>query len=268
MAVGLIALVYLIFAYNPAGPTLGVAASAARDALYTEFSAGVVLPIAIYGTYVVSRSQRFRAPPGRYIFGQKYSLFSPYNLAAMGIIGALYAAGGVFTAVTNFDIVAAVTAFAAVMFAPIVPLVAIIVGGVLRFALTGISFTPTAAVPGFIIMDASRWVIASWLIFTFVRPRMNKATSYIVWIVMMAIILVQYSIMTLAEYFILNPYSAFVGNVVYMGTWFPTTVISAVVGLIVAEGAYRSFSRRQQRSDAMRQALAAKASKPTQPTQP
>jgi len=265
IAVGVAALAYAVFAYDPAGATLGVANSAARIGLYSEFVVGVTFPIALYGTYVISRIERFRAPPGRYVPGQKYSLFSPYNLAAMGVIAALYAAGSLFGSVTNFDIVAAVTAFAAVMFPPVIPLVAIIVGGFLRFAITGISFISPAAVPAFIVMDASRWVIASWLIFTFVRSRGNGLGSFITWVVLLPIILVQYSAMTLTQYFILNPFSAFLGNVAYMGTWFPTTILSAVVGLIAAEAAYRSVSRRQRRSDQMMAAVASKAPQPTQP---
>jgi hypothetical protein len=265
IAAGCAVLAYAIFAYAPASSTLGVANSAARIGLYSEFVLGVTLPVAIYGMYVISRIERFRAPPGRYVAGQKYSLFSPYNLAAMGVIAALYAAGSLFGSVTNFDIVAAVTAFAAVMFPPIIPLVAIIVGGFLRFAITGISFLSPAAVPAFIIMDASRWAIASWLIFYFVRSRKSGLGSLAVYVVLLPIILIQYSVMTITQYFILNPWSAFLGNVAYMGTWFPTTIISAVVGLLAAEAAYRSVSRRQRRSDQM---MAAVSAKPAQPTQP
>jgi len=265
IAAGCAILAYAIFAYPPAGSALGVANSAARIGLYTEFCVGVTFPIALYGMYVVSRNERFRAPPGRYVAGQKYSLFSPYNLAAMGVIAALYAAGSLFGAVSNFDIVAAVTAFAAVMFPPIIPLVAIIIGGFLRFAITGISFISPAAVPAFIVMDASRWAIASWLIFYFVRSKKTGLGSIAMWVVLLPIILIQYSVMTIAQNFILNPWSAFLGNVAYMGTWFPTTIISAVVGLVAAEAAYRSVSRRQRRSDQMMAAISAKAPQPTQP---
>lgn len=257
LAIGLISVAFITLTDNPASPILGVASSPARIAYFSDFAFLVTVPIALLGIYSISRYEQFRAPPGRYVPGRHYSIFSPYNLAAMGIIAALYAAGGVFTAVTNFDIVAAVTAFAAGMFAPVVAFVAIIVGGFIRFALTGIAFVNPAAVPAFIFLDASRWALSGYLIFRFVRLSTSGLMSFAKWIAIVPTVLFIHGGYTIFEYYQLNPWSAFLGNVGYMAFWWPTTAISAVVGLIVAEGAYRSATRRSR----------AVVSSPSQPSQ-
>lgn len=244
LAVGLVSTAYVTLAYNPTTAILGVANSPARIAFYYQFAFLITVPLALFGVYEISRIERFRAPPGRYVPGRHYSLFSPYYLAAMGILAALYAAGGLFGAVTNFDIVAAVTAFAAAMFPPIVPLVAIAVGGFIRFGISGISFMNPAAVPAFIFVDASRWALAGYLIFKFVRSSGSGLMSYAKWVALIPVILLIHAGYTVFQYFQLNPWDAFLGNVGYMVFWWPTSAISIVVGLIVAEAAYRSATRR------------------------
>jgi CBS domain-containing protein len=244
LTIGLVSTAYVTLAYNPTTALLGIVNSPARIAFYYQFSVLITLPIALFGVYDISRHEMFRAPPGRYVPGRHYSIFSPYYLAAMGIVAALYAAGGLFGAVTNFDIVAAVTAFAAAMFPPIVPLVAIIVGGFIRFAITGISFMNPAAVPAFIVLDASRWALAGYLIFRFVRMSGSGLLSYAKWIALIPLVLVIHASYTVFQYFQMGPWESFVGNVGYMVFWWPTSAISIVVGLIVAEAAYRSATRR------------------------
>ncbi|MDV3277258.1 MAG: hypothetical protein LYZ69_02180 [Nitrososphaerales archaeon] len=244
LALGLVSTAYVALAYNPTTAILGIANSPARIAYYYQFTFLITIPLAFFGVYEISRNERFRAPPGRYVPGRHYSLFSPYYLAAMGILAALYAAGGLFGAVTNFDIVAAVTAFAAAMFPPIVPLVAIIVGGFIRFAITGISFMNPAAVPAFVFMDAARWALAGYLIFRFVRMSATGLMSYAKWVAIIPVILLIHAGYTVFQFFQLNPWDAFLGNVGYMVFWWPTSAISIVVGLIVAEAAYRSATRR------------------------
>jgi len=244
LAVGLVSTAYVALAYNPTTAILGIANSPARIAFYYQYVFLITVPLALIGVYDISRSEQFRAPPGRYVPGRHYSLFSPYYLATMGIIAALYAAGGLFGAVTNFDIVAAVTAFAAAMFPPIVPLVAIIVGGFIRFAISGISFMNPAAVPAFIFMDAARWALAGYLIFKFVRMSGSGLMSYAKWVAVIPVILLIHAGYTVFQYFQLGPWETFVGNVLYMPFWWPTSAISIVVGLIVAEAAFRSATRR------------------------
>ncbi len=244
LAVGLVSTAYVALAYNPTTAILGVANSPARIAYFYQFVFLIAVPVALFGVYDISRSERFRAPPGRYVPGRHYSLFSPYYLAAMGILAALYAAGGLFGAVTNFDIVAAVTAFAAAMFPPIVPLVAIVVGGFIRFAITGISFMNPAAVPAFVVLDAARWALSGYLIFRFVRMAGTGMMSYAKWLAILPLVLIIHAGTVVFQYFQLNPWDAFIGSVGYMVFWWPTSAISIVVGLIVAEAAYRSATRR------------------------
>jgi hypothetical protein len=244
LAVGLVTTAYVTLAYNPTSAILGVAYSPARIAYYYQFVFLITVPLALLGVYDISRNERFRAPPGRYVPGRHYNLFSPYYLAAMGIIAALYAAGGLFGAVTNFDIVAAVTAFAAAMFPPIVPLVAITVGGLIRFAIGGIAFLPPPAVPAFVLMDAARWALSGYLIFKFVRSAGSGLMSYAKWIAVIPIVLLIHAGYTVFEYLQVGPWETFIGNVAGMAFWWPTTAISVVVGLIVAEAAYRSTTRR------------------------
>ena len=244
LAVGLVTTAYVTLAYNPTTAVLGIANSPIRIAYFYQFVFLIAVPAALFGVYEVSRNERFRAPVGRYVPGRHYALLNPYYLAAMGIVAALYAAGGLFTAVTNFDIVAAVTAFAAAMFPPVVPLVAITVGGFIRFGVTGISFMNPAAVPAFILLDASRWTISGYLFFRFVRGAGSGLMSYAKWVAIVPIVLVIHAGTTVFEYLQLGPWETFIGNVGYMVVWWPTTAISAVVGLIVAEAAYRSATRR------------------------
>jgi len=244
LAIGLASTAYVTLAYNPTSAILGIANSPSRIAFYYQYVFLITIPLALIGVYDISRNEQFRAPPGRYVPGRHYTMFSPYFLAAMGILAALYAAGGLFGAVTNFDIVAAVTAFSAALFPPIVPLVAIVVGGVIRFAVSGISFMNPAAVPAFIFMDAARWTLAGYLIFKFVRSSGSGLMSYAKWVAIIPMVLLIHAGYTVFQYFQLNPWSAFLGNVGYMAVWWPTSAISIVVGLVVAEAAYRSATRR------------------------
>ena len=244
LAVGLVSTAYVTLAYNPTTALLGIANSPVRIAYYYQFVFLITIPLAVLGVYEVSRYEQFRAPPGRYVPGRHYSLFSPYYLAAMGIVAALYAAGGLFGAVTNFDIVAAVTAFAAAMFPPIVPLVAITVGGFIRFAIGGITFLSPPAVPAFVLMDAARWALSGFIIFYFVRRAGSGLMSYAKWVAIIPVVLLIHAGYTVFQYLQLGPWETFIGNVGYMVFWWPTTAISVVVGLIVAEAAYRSATRR------------------------
>jgi len=248
LALGILSVTYITYAFNPPTDIMGVSNSPFRISYWYIYVLGVEVALSVYLIYLFTRNESFRAPPGRFVPGRHYSLFSSYNLAAMGIIAALYAAGGLFGAVTNFDIVAAVTAFGASFFGPFVPFVAIVVGAFVRFATTGLSFINPAAVPAFAFSDASRWAIAGYFMFRFVRASGSGVMSYAKWVAILPLVLLVHFLSIVMSMFSVNPWSAFVGGVGFMVYWYPTSVISIVVGLIVAEAAYRSVSRRRMTS--------------------
>lgn len=245
LALGIISVTVVTYTLYPPGPTMGVANSPIRLAFWYQYVLLAEVPLSIFFIYLFTRDVRFRAPPGRYVEGRNYPIFSPYNLAAMAIIAAMYAGISVFTAISNFDLVAAVTAFSAVFFGPIVPFVAVIVGGLIRGGLGGLSFiTPPPGWAAFALSDASRWAIGGFIIYRFVRLSPTGLMSYAKWIAVVPLVLLFHFFSVIMSMFTVNPYGPFVGGVTFMAVWYPTTVISVVVGLVVGEAAYRSATRK------------------------
>jgi hypothetical protein len=245
LAIGAISLLYTtLYAWQPPTDILGVAGSPGRVAYWYIYVLLIEVPLSVLFIYWFTRDESHRAPPGRYVPGKHYGVFSTYNLAAMGVIAALYAVLGLVT-VSNVDVVAVVTAFAASFFGPLIPFVGIFVGAFIRFGIGGLSniVTNPAALPAFAFSDASRWAINGYIIWRLVRVQKENAMGIATWIAVIPLIILVHAGSIIFSFFALNPLGSFIGSISFMGFWYPTSIVSIIVGLAVAEGAYRAATR-------------------------
>lgn len=247
LAIGVVSLLYTtVYAWQPPTSILGVANSPARIVYWYQYVLLIELPLSILFIYWFTRDESHRAPPGRYVPGKHYSIFNTYNLAAMGIVAALYAVLGLVT-VSNVDVVALVTAFSAAFFGPLISFVGIVVGAYIRFGIGGLTniVTNPAALPAFAFSDASRWAIGGFIIWRLVRVQRENVMGLATWVTVIPLIILVHAGSIIMSFFALNPWDSFTLNIGFMGFWYPTSLISIIVGLAVAEGAYRAATRNQ-----------------------
>jgi hypothetical protein len=245
LAIGAISLLYTtIYAWQPPTSILGVAGSPGRIVYWYQYVLLIEVPLSVLFIYWFTREEWHRSPPGSYVPGKHYAIFNTYNLSAMGTIAALYAVLGLVT-VSNVDVVAMVTAFAAAFFGPLIAFVGVFIGAFIRFGIGGLSniVTNPASLPAFAFSDASRWAIGGFIIWRLVRVQRENAMGLITWVAVLPLIILVHAGSIIFSFFALNPLGPFLGNLGFMGFWYPTSLISIIIGLAVAEGAYRAATR-------------------------
>jgi|GEM_PF-3866460 len=240
---GVIAFLAITAAVNPAGPFMGVAQSPLRIAYWHGYVFLVELPIALLLLMAYLRREEWRAPPGRYVPGRKYPALSTWHLTAIAIMAAFYAGTGFIVGVTNIDIVALVTALLAVYFGPLVALISVIVGAVIRFALGGLPFVAPAGILAFAVSDACRWAIIGSVYWFLVRARGRGVKTAGYWLIMIPVALLVHGGSIIMSFWAQGPLEWVVGNISFMAFWYPTSIISYVIGMAAAEGLHRATVR-------------------------
>ncbi|GBC69400.1 hypothetical protein HRbin01_01098 [archaeon HR01] len=241
---GVIAFLAITAAVNPAGPYLGVAQSPQRIAYWHSYVFLVELPIALLLVMAFLRREEWRAPPGRYVPGRKYPALSTWHLTAIAIMAAFYAGTGFIVGITNIDIVALVTALLAIYFGPAVAFLSIIVGALIRFALGGLPFVAPAGILAFAVSDACRWAIIGSVYWFLVRARGRGVTTAGYWLLMIPVALLVHGGSIIMSFWSQGPFEWVVGQVSFMAFWYPTSIISYVIGMAAAEGLHRTTVRR------------------------
>ncbi len=240
---GVIAFLAITAAVNPAGPFMGVAQSPLRIAYWHGYVFLVELPIALLLLMAYLRREEWRAPPGRYVPGRKYPALSTWHLTAIAIMAAFYAGTGFIVGVTNIDIVALVTALLAIYFGPLVAMISVIVGAVIRFALGGLPFVAPAGILAFAVSDACRWAIIGSVYWFLVRARGRGVKTVGYWLIMIPVALLVHGGSIIMSFWAQGPLEWVVGNISFMAFWYPTSIISYVIGMAAAEGLHRATAR-------------------------
>ncbi|MCX8201961.1 MAG: hypothetical protein RMI43_07235 [Candidatus Caldarchaeum sp.] len=240
---GIIVFLLITAAVNPPGPFMGVVQSPMRIAYWHGYVFLVELPLALLLTVAFQRREEWRAPPGRYVPGRKYPFLSTWHLTAAAIMAAFYAGTGFIVGITNIDVVALSTALLAVYFGPLVTLISISVGALIRFALGGLSFISPAGIVAFAVSDACRWAIIGAVYWFLVRAKGRGIKTVGYWVVMIPVALFVHGGSVIMSFWSQGPFEWVVGNISFMALWYPTSFISYVIGMAAAEGLHRATIR-------------------------
>ena len=236
--------VVIFFALNIPSNVWGATNSPARQGLlYLEALLVFDIP-AVMGIYLFSKKIEWLAPPGRYVAGEKkYSILSPYFLAACAVMAAVETVIGV-SGIANVDLVAIICAFAAVFFGPLVGFVAPFVAYILRWML---GFAPwitiPAIVPGQALIDAGVWSINAILFWTVVRRLKGNTKTIATFLFIPVFIAVHATGWLWLNYFTLNPYAAGVASVLYaIGPtgFYLSTILAVIFGVLIGQFYYDS----------------------------
>ncbi|RLG43792.1 MAG: hypothetical protein DRN81_05840 [Thermoproteota archaeon] len=159
IAAGIVINFLAMLYYKPWGPKLGVAESPLRIWRYLLFSFWVCkLPIVVLGFMVTIERPDWLAPPGKYVPGREYKVWSTYRLAAIALMAALFTACSVVS-YTFFDLRAAPAAISCILFDPIVGFFTIGIGDILGSLLFAIG-NPLIWTAGDAWWDGGTWI---WL---------------------------------------------------------------------------------------------------------
>jgi hypothetical protein len=240
---GVIVFLAITAAVNPPGPYMGVAQSPMRIAYWYSYVFLVELPIALLLLSLFLRKEEWRAPPGRYVPGRKYPLLSTWHYTAIAIMAAAYAGLGFVTGVTNIDIVALATGLLAIYFGPLVSFIAIIVGAFIRFMLGGLPWVAPAGIGAFAVSDACRWTIIGSIYWFLVRGRGIGARGIAYWLLVIPIAVLIHGGSIIMSFWAQGPLEWMMGNIAFMVFWYPTSVLSYVIGMAAGEGLYRATAR-------------------------
>jgi hypothetical protein len=222
---------------KPWGPELGVAASPVRWMYYYSYSGMVTVPsILLMISYITSQHNEWQAPRGRYQEGEKYSVLSSYNIVAMAMTAAMFAAAGIFRPAV-FDLCATPAAIGSFYFSPIVGFITLWIGGALRSIFFGVGLI-TQQLPGWGLADGALWMM-SGIVFH-LQEEHPRFQNRIVRLVSLVVFLELYRYLTLSGpvQFWLNPAEAFwVAFINFWVVFMPGSVISLIAGWIVSEAA-------------------------------
>ncbi|MCD6513846.1 MAG: hypothetical protein J7L07_02875 [Candidatus Odinarchaeota archaeon] len=228
---------------QPWGPALGVADSPIRWALtYLNVIFGLVLS-AIAGIIWFMKHPEWLAPIGKYVKGQEYKPLSPWTLSAMGVMAALYAILGIGWNV-GVDLAALVTSISAVYFGPIITFGAVFVGAFIRYLLGGVPWVTPYTILEFALWDASVWAINASIYWSVVRKKkiikIEEVVKY--WIVLIPLmIFIHWFALFIVEGIPRYPWEGVVAKIVIsMATWYPTSIVSIIFGVIIGESLYLS----------------------------
>lgn len=228
----------------PPGPTLGAADLPPRILYWHSYVFLVELPIAAILMSSFVRHQEWRAPPGRYVPGRTYPVFSSWNLSAMAVLAALYAVAGLPTGITWIDFVAIITALMAAYFGSVIAFFGISVGAFIRGAVGWLPpGVPFAGIVAFAISDASRWAIIGAIYWWIVRRGRGLSTAGY-WATILPITIFIHASGIIIQFFARAPLETFEFLLGLMATWYPTSIASIIVGLAAGEAAYRATTRR------------------------
>lgn len=216
----------------------GPSNSPARQGLYYLF---VILIYVIPGVAVIKlfgRRPEWLAPPGRYVEGAKYSIFSPYALAASAIVAAVATIAGIPGPI-NIDTVAMVTAFTSAYFGPAVAFLGTAVAFILRYLL---GLAPWVATPNIVLayalMDGGIWAINAYLFWWVVRGRGLKGGVKTLATIVMAIVgmgVHQFG-WCILNYFTNNPWEAALGSLLWaIGPtgWVISSLVAQMIGWLI-----------------------------------
>ncbi len=226
----------------PWSEALGYADAPARIMVIYLASIFVWLIPALIATYLSTRNPKWLAPPGKYVAGAKYKVFSPRTLTAIAILIALYAVSGLPTGV-NIDVPAIVASFASVFYGPLVVFVTFIVGAPFRWLIGGMPWALPALVPFFGMLDASIWALGSYIYWYFLRDGKftgRKRTIAKV-LCVVAMIAIHYFGWGIYSQILRNPWPAsLLGIIRVITTWYPTCVAFVIIGAVIGEEAYKA----------------------------
>jgi hypothetical protein len=243
--VGLFIVAVLIMAaMAPWGEGLGPSYSPGRIGLtYVVVIVGYLLP-GLIAIYLFSKKPEWVAPPGRYVAGTTYKLYSTYALTGAAILGAVYAVSGLPTGV-NIDLPALIAGFGATYFGPHVMLPAFFLGFFVRWAIGGAAWLPVPLLgPAVALLDSTIWVIGAYIFWSLTRtPRYEKATggtraAYFLLALISMIVVWNFGFIVWYA-FVGNPLPAFIAYATFAySTWIPTGVVFIILGTIIGHSTY------------------------------
>lgn len=175
MGVGLAIFIAAFLVMNPLGTNLGVSESPGRIVLLYIFAIAFCLPFGTFFMWKFAQRPDWLAMPGRYMKGMKVSVFSPYSLVAIGIIGALFAAAGLGD-LGGIDLQAMIIAASAALFGSVVSFFGLFVGQIIARVLInpvwvgGVSSGALSLLP-YTLIDASIWAFFGYVYFYFVHDQ-------------------------------------------------------------------------------------------------
>lgn len=229
---------------QPWGAALGVADSPIRWGLtYVNVFFGLTLS-AIAGIVWFIQHPKWLAPIGRYVEGREYKPISPWSLSAMGVIAALYAVLGIGWNV-GLDLAALVTSISAVYVGPIITFGAIFVGAFIRYLLGGVPWVTPYTLLEFALWDGSVWAINASIYWAIIRKREFKRIGINIikyWIFLIPLmIFIHWSALFLVEAIPRYPWEGVIAKIlISMATWYPTSIVSIIFGVIIGESLYVS----------------------------
>ena len=236
--------VVLFFALNTMSDVWGASNSPVRQGLLYTYAVLIFDIPAIVGIYMFSKKPEWLAPPGRYVPGEKkYSILSPYFLAACAVMAAVETVIGV-SGIANVDLVAIICAFAAVFFGPLVAFVAPFIAYILRWML---GFAPWITIPAIVpaqgLIDAGVWSINAIIFWFVVRRLRGNVRTIVTFLFIPIFILVHAAGWLWLNYFTLNPYAAAIANVLYaIGPtgFYLSSILAIIFGVLVGQFYYES----------------------------
>lgn len=256
MGVGLAIFIAAFLVMNPLGTNLGVSESPGRIVLLYIFAIAFCLPFGTFFMWKFAQRPDWLAMPGRYMKGMKVSVFSPYSLVAIGIIGALFAAAGLGD-LGGIDLQAMIIAASAALFGSVVSFFGLFVGQIIARVLInpvwvgGVSSGALSLLP-YTLIDASIWAFFGYVYFYFVHDQTGPFALrfFKAWIcgepVHQVWWLMTYWIMKTREDAILAVLNDWVilGAGTFFGIpyWWLSGFIFVPVGLLAGEAAYRALS--------------------------
>jgi len=198
---------------------------------------------AVVCTYLFTKNDEWIHPLGGTSAQKPLSV---YALTGAAVVAAVYAVGGVLTAV-NIDLPALIVSFAAAYFGPVVCFVSIFIGFFIRWAIGGAPWLPAPILgPAVALMDASTWAINAYIFWSIVRRPWRgflKAASRVLAIPCMIAV---WNLGVLLYAFVGNPWPAFVAYTVFSySTWIPTGMVFIVVGAVAGEALYAARALRR-----------------------
>ncbi len=224
-----------MFILKPWGEGLGVAESPIRNIWLVVTSFWFArLPMLLWGTSIVANREEWLAPRGKYVEGKTYPLMSTYQIVAIGLMTALFAATGAISW-QAFDIGAAIGAIATIYFGPIVGFFSLWLGGTLRQLLFAGGSNPVTWFLGVGLYDGTTWMFVG-IVFWLLREKFvnKKSLAFVLWVVFYVVFRAIYEI----DYLVwLYPGESFMASLTWWEVNFmPTSTLSAVAGALASIG--------------------------------
>ncbi|MEM2514880.1 MAG: hypothetical protein QXR45_08700 [Candidatus Bathyarchaeia archaeon] len=247
--VGIITIAACYAIFQPWGPKLGMAESPERIYLYYVYVLGHEVPASLVCLYYWSKHQEWLAPPGRYISTKKYKMINPWVLTGGAVMAALY---GVFALVGSavpvpggtLDLAATATAVMMTYFGAVTSGIAVLLGAIIRFLLTGRLPGLPLMWPAFALADSYRWITNSYVYWRLVRVKREKPLkTWIYWGLLIPFIIANHRLSIFMQHTWRYPLETLAA--VWLGSMIPALpfgILAILVGVIVGETLYRMSS--------------------------